>query len=224
MTFRHEYKHTLNMCDYLVLRQRLRAVLPLDEHTGTNGEYLIRSLYFDNYRDKALLEKINGVNEREKFRIRCYNLDSNPIHLEKKTKFNGLCGKLFCELTRDETEKIIAGDTDFLTQSGDPLKTELGAKMCYQMLRPSVIVDYLREPFVYPAGNVRITIDRRVRSGLKSTDFFNTELPTVPADNSAALLEVKYDGFIPDFILDILQLGGRQAAAFSKYAACRNFD
>lgn len=62
------------------------------------GHYLIRSLYIDNLADKVFREKIDGVSRREKFRIRYYNGDSSLIHLEKKSKLNGLETKATAEL------------------------------------------------------------------------------------------------------------------------------
>lgn len=90
-----------------------------------------------------------------------------------------------------------------------------------QMLRPKTIVDYEREPFVYKPGNVRITIDKNIRTGLSANQLFERSLPTIPAGEPIILLEVKYDEFLPEIIADIVQLGGRRSAAFSKYAVCR---
>lgn len=81
--YRHEWKHVLNLSDMFVLRQRLRAVMEHDPH-AVDGKYHIRSLYFDNLDDKALREKVDGVNMREKFRIRLYNFNTAVINLEKK--------------------------------------------------------------------------------------------------------------------------------------------
>lgn len=89
MEFRHEEKYEINFSDMLTVRQRLRCVAYPDPH-AVNGVYRIRSLYFDSASDKALREKLDGVNRREKFRIRCYNGDSSVIHLEKKSKLSGL--------------------------------------------------------------------------------------------------------------------------------------
>lgn len=82
--YRHEYKHLLSMAEYYALKMRLSAVMQRDVHAGADGEYRIRSLYFDNYFDKALFEKIDGVNDREKFRLRTYNGDNDTVFLEKK--------------------------------------------------------------------------------------------------------------------------------------------
>lgn len=221
---RHEFKHFINNSDYLSLRQRLRAVTEPDGHVQGDGKYRVRSLYFDNYRDKALMEKINGVNHREKFRIRYYNADTNFIRLEKKSKRSGLCYKQSVPLTREQCERILSGGTEWMRDSGDPLLTELYAKMEYQQLRPRVIVDYDREPFVYGPGNVRITADSNIRTGLYSTDLFSENCPTIRCDNcGAVILEVKYDRYLPDLIRDVLQTGDRRCGAFSKYAASRRF-
>lgn len=218
--FRHEYKFSLNHSDLLCLRMRLRAALRHDPHAGPAGEYLIRSVYFDDPNDKALREKLIGVNEREKFRIRYYNGDPSYIALEKKSKKNGLCKKTGCLLTAEEADRIFHGDTAWMKDSGRAAAAELGAKMEYQRLRPKVVVDYTREPFVFPAGNVRVTLDRDIRSGAFCPDLLENPVVTLPT-GSGALLEVKYDEFLPDVVREIVQLGERQSSAFSKYAACR---
>lgn len=220
MDFRHEIKHEISYSDMLVVRQRLRAVAKPDSH-AVNGRYFIRSLYFDNLNDKALREKLDGVNCREKFRIRCYNNDFSLIHLEKKSKLNGLGSKQSADLTADEVRRIISGDTDWMIKSGLPLVQELYSKMKTQGLKPKTIVDYTREPFVYHAGNVRVTLDYDIRTGILSTDFFNEECLTVPVREQAVVMEVKWDEFLPSVIKDAVQLDGRRSTAFSKYAVCR---
>lgn len=221
MQARHEYKHEINSCDYLILRKRMQAVLAHDENSGESGEYLVRSLYFDTPEDRALREKIDGVNEREKFRIRYYNANPAFIRLEKKSKRNGLCYKAATCIDVQAASAIIDGDIEWMKSQGDPLLIELYAKMTGQLLRPKVVVDYIREPFVYRPGNVRITLDRQIRTGLHVTRFLDKKLVTVPVGGISALLEVKYDAFIPRFIVDILQVENRRASAFSKYALCR---
>ncbi len=221
MEFRHELKHYLNYSDYLVLHQRLKATLKTDEHVNETGQYKIRSLYFDNQNDKALREKIYGINVREKFRLRYYNDDPSLIYLEKKSKINGLCKKYKTPLAEKEVQAILAGDVEWMKKSRDALVLELYSKMQSQQLRPKTIVEYTREPFVYCPGNVRITLDKDIKTGLFSTDFFNPALPLISAGEQTIILEVKYDDFLPDIIKNIIQVGNRKTTACSKYAACR---
>ena len=220
MNFRHEWKHEINYSDMLILRQRLKAVMKPDEN-AVDGKYFIRSLYFDNISDKALREKIDGVNCREKFRIRYYNNDTSLIHLEKKSKINGLGNKQSANLSAEEAQKIVDGDFDWMIDCDRPLVQELYSKMKSQGLRPKTIVDYAREPFVFSAGNVRVTLDYDIRTGLYCTDFLNPDCITIPAGNAPIILEVKWDEFLPSVIRDIVQLESRRTAAFSKYAVCR---
>lgn len=220
MDFRHEWKHEINYSDMIILRQQLKAVMKRDEN-AIDGKYFIRSLYFDNISDKALREKIDGVNCREKFRIRYYNGDTSLIHLEKKSKINGLGNKQSANLSAEEAQKIVDGDFDWMIDCDRPLVQELYSKMKSQGLRPKTIVDYTREPFVFSAGNVRVTLDYDIRTGLYCTDFLNPDCITIPAGNAPIILEVKWDEFLPSVIRDIVQLESRHTAAFSKYAACR---
>lgn len=220
--YRNELKHYISYSDYLAIKHRLQVVAKPDVNTDATGKYRVRSLYFDNYNDKALREKIDGVNQREKFRIRYYNHDHSFIRLEKKIKNNGLCCKKSAAITKEQCQRLLAGDLDWMREGVHPLITELYLKMTYENLRPKTIVDYIREPFVYQPGNVRITVDSQIRTGIYATDLLNVHLPTLGVNTGGAiLLEVKFDEFLPDLIRDIIQIGNRQGTAFSKYASCR---
>ncbi|MBR5371518.1 MAG: polyphosphate polymerase domain-containing protein [Oscillospiraceae bacterium] len=219
MDFRHEIKHEINYSDLLTIRHRLSAVAYSDPH-AINGRYLIRSLYFDNLADKALMEKVNGLPVREKFRIRYYNGDTSVIHLEKKSKVDHLGNKQSAPLTAEQAQRIVDGDLAWMLDSEFPLIRELYSKMQTQGIAPKTIVDYTREPFIFPAGNVRVTLDYNVRSGMRCTDFLNPDCVTVPV-SEAIILEVKWDGFLPDIIRDAVALADRREGSFSKYEACR---
>lgn len=218
--FRHEWKHVLNYADLLTLRHRLGAVMERDPHV-IDGKYHIRSLYFDNPDDKALREKIDGVNIREKFRIRLYNWDTSLIKLEKKSKRNGLGTKYSANLTAEEAQKIVDGDLDWMMASDQALVQELYCKMRYQRLEPKTIVDYTREPFIFRPGNVRVTLDYDIRTGQERTDFLDPEVVTIPAGDAPILVEVKWDEFLPTIIRDAVTLPDRRVGSFSKYAQCR---
>jgi hypothetical protein len=218
---RHEYKHSLNFGDYVVLRNRLKHMMKRDPHTDANGEYRVRSLYFDTPDDKALREKIDGVDNRDKFRIRRYLGDSDYIVLEKKHKRHGLCDKQQAQISASEVEALLGGDTKWLLDDVRPVVREFYTRIRSERLMPKTIVDYIREPFICEAGNVRITFDRGIHSGVYTTDFLDDGMPTVSAGDEIVLLEVKFDEFIPDHLVRALQLDGRRASACSKYALCR---
>ncbi len=220
MKFRHEYKHKVNLSDIIELRTRLSAVMQRDANADADGTYLIKSLYFDNYMDKALKEKLDGVDKREKFRIRYYNTDTSFIRLEKKSKINGMCNKQSVRITAQECQKIIDGDIGFMPASGKPLLQELYAKMHYQLLRPRCIVAYRRESFVYPPGNVRVTIDMNICGSYDIQNFLNPDLRFLQLYHTH-ILEVKWDEFLPQIIRDCVQMKSRNTSAFSKYAAVR---
>ncbi len=220
MKFRHEYKHQINLSDIYGLRTRLSAVAKHDENSGGDGTYFVKSLYFDNYMDKALREKIDGVNKREKFRIRYYGTDTSFIRLEKKSKISGLCNKESCPVTAEECQKIIDGDIGFMKDSEFELMRELYSKMKYQLLRPKCIVAYTRESFVYPPGNVRVTLDMNICGSNNVKEFLNPDLPFLQTYHES-VLEVKWDEYLPQIIRDCVQVKSRRSTAFSKYAAIR---
>lgn len=223
MHWRHEWKHEISAMDALVIRQRMGVVGTLDPY-ARNGSYSIRSLYFDNLNDKALREKLDGVDCRQKWRIRLYNGDTSLIHLERKSKRHNLGSKDSCTLTIAEARSIVSGSTSWMSGDKRPLVRALATDMACQGMRPCTIVDYVREPFTYPAGNVKVTVDRNIRTGLFTKDFLDPHVPTVPIPGDPIILEVKRDEFLPSVVRDAVQLTGRRTSAFSKYAACRSYD
>ena len=223
--YRHELKYTIIRSEYLAMRGRLKAIMQTDPHVDSTGHYQIRSIYFDNCDDKALREKIDGIGKREKFRIRYYNDDFSFITLEKKMKINDLCLKFDAVITEEECRKILSGDTTFMREHPQELVRELYAKMKYQGLRPRVLVSYVREPYIYKAGNVRITFDSQIRTSLFHREFLTETISDISATDTPQdmLLEVKYGAFIPEVIQDIIQIRGIRQQAFSKYGVCRRF-
>jgi hypothetical protein len=220
MGARHEFKHSINYGDYLILRSRLRAVMRGDANADEDGTYRIRSLYFDTPGDKALRDKINGVDRREKFRLRRY-IGHDIINLEKKSKIKGLCYKQSVRLTDEEASAIISGEYSFLNDPNRPLLQEFYSKIKSQTLKPKTIVEYTREPFICTAGNVRVTFDFKLHTGIYCLDFLNDTAPLVPAGDKLVIMEIKYDQFIPDYIMKAVGLDARRAEAVSKYALCR---
>lgn len=223
MQFRHEVKHEISYGDLLVLRQRLRAVMQPDCH-AVGWRYAVRSLYFDTPDDKALREKLDGVMTREKYRLRLYNNDPSVIRLERKCKHVGLGCKQTAQLTPRQAQRIVRGDVDWLAESENEVLRGFYARLRDEGLCAKVIVDYIREPFVFAAGNVRVALDYEIRTGLRCTDFLRPDCVTVPIPNAPCILEVKWDNFLPDVVRGAVQLEGRRSTAFSKYAACRMYD
>lgn len=225
LKYRNEFKHIINKAQAVILKSRLKAVLQSDAYANGNGEYFIRSLYFDTHDDKALGEKYIGAPFREKYRIRFYNHNPSKIKLENKIKRFNANLKVSSELTKDEVLKILNGDYEFLKEK-DSLAFKFYRELTSEGMVAKTITDYTRTPFICPLGNVRITIDSDLRSPVGGLmDMFNPHSPTVSIfPDGRCVLEVKYDEYIPDYIHKIVQqVDGSRTGAMSKYAACRRF-
>ena len=221
--YRHEYKIEVSLFEYLQITSKLDVIMHPDEHCK-NGMYSISSLYFDNVYDKALNEKVRGVNQREKFRFRYYDDDTGFIRLEKKQKINGLCLKTSCRITRDEVKQVISGNYECLKNSDEELLNELAFKMDTQGLRPKNIVKYDRQAYVYEPGNVRVTFDMNLTAGIEPRDFLEkSKSMSVIDGDEHIIMEVKYDEFIPEIIAGIVSEKQGRVQAFSKYAQCRKY-
>ena len=225
---RHELKFFISPLQYQVLSRTLKATLNPDPNGDENNQYHIRSLYFDTAYDSALYDKINGTANRDKYRIRIYNFSDQMIRLECKSKFRDLISKRSVRITRDLAEQLISADPSGLESTASGLVSDTFREMRTNLLHPVVIVDYLREAYLHPAEEVRITFDMQLRSGLNSVDMFNPYLPTVPPfDHDEIILEVKYNQVLPPYIASLLTYALRDGAcrsAISKYVYCRRFE
>ena len=222
--YRHELKYQVTDGQIQLLRSRISHLLPLDSHVAQSGSYCIRSLYFDDYDNRCLKENENGTDPREKFRIRIYNGSAEKISLECKRKERGKTHKTSCPLTQEQTRQLMAGKVLPDIGSQPPLLRKLTLQMMTRRLRPVVIVEYRRIPYVYKNGNVRITLDTNIVSSSEVETFLDPRIsgrPVLPVGQQ--LLEVKYDEYLPDFIYRSLMLPNLQQTAFSKYYICRKY-
>ncbi|MBQ9942441.1 MAG: polyphosphate polymerase domain-containing protein, partial [Christensenellaceae bacterium] len=226
LRYRHELKFYINYRDYMVLRQALKVLLTPDDNGDENNSYHIRSLYFDDRDEKALVDKQAGVEDRSKFRIRIYNFSDDIIRLEKKIKKGQYIAKKSLTLTREEYEAILAGDIGFLLSRKEDLAREMYLEMRIKQLRPRVVVDYVREAYIMPYESVRITFDKQLKSGRPTGSIFDKDLPVVPiADPETMILEVKFNRYLPDYVKGVLaNLRSPRRSAISKYTNCRKYE
>ncbi|UFJ41052.1 polyphosphate polymerase domain-containing protein [Brevibacillus humidisoli] len=219
---RHELKYYLHRHEVAGLRDRVRHLLPLDSHSVSAEGYHIRSLYFDNMHESALYDKINGVFQRKKYRIRIYNVSDRVIKLERKSKWNEYVMKESADLTREQVERLLNGEIDWLGSSGHPLMSDFYRDLKHEVMRPSVIVDYTREAYVDELTNSRITLDKGLAAAFHAVDLFDPELPVWDViEGPRTILEVKYDRFIPSNIRALLQLSAHNRSTISKYVLCK---
>lgn len=223
--YRHELKYLCSYAQLKMLEVRFRGLVPLDPHVGEEGIYNIRSLYFDDYYDRYLKENEAGTDPREKFRIRIYNHSSERISLELKKKMRGKTQKLSCRLTEEQCRTLMAGKIPDISKDAPAVLQKLCILMRTNLLKPKVIVEYERTPYVYPQGNVRITLDENIRASSRVDLFLEDQIPMRPILMAGQhVLEVKYDEYIPDFIYRTVQIENLRQTAFSKYYLCRKYN
>lgn len=220
--YRHELKYLISAAQLPLLKSRISALMQPDPHAGPDGMYQIRSLYFDDPENRCFYENENGTDPREKIRLRIYNGSPDRISLECKRKERGKTRKTACLLTRDQTQKLMRGG--MILPPAEPLQRKVNLQIRTRLLRPVIIVEYLRIPYIYRSGNVRITFDLNISSSSQLDDFLSGEVtkrPVLPA--GWHLMEVKFDEFLPDSIYRSLNLEQLQRTTFSKYYLCRKF-
>ena len=219
--YRVEDKYNCSETELYMLQKRMEAVLRPDSNEGGPEGYRIVSLYFDDLTDSCLRDTADGVNRRNKYRIRIYNDSLDIIKLEVKTKQDNRIRKQSKTISRAEMESLMRGECIAEDGSLEDPATLFNLAIKTGGLRPKVIVAYERKAYVYEPGNVRITFDRNVRASSRVEDFGQKNISYDFLREYDKVLEVKYDEFIPDFLLQLLETGNLQQSAYSKYQLCR---
>ncbi len=218
MAYRNELKYLINHADFTLLRLRFASFMQRDKHVDADGDYTVRSLYFDDYYNSAYNEKYMGVLSRQKFRIRTYSQTKDVINLERKIKWGNYVNKESAKLTVDDVENIMIGNVGGLIKASNPLLPIFYYEYQSNVLRPRVIIEYEREPFILDAGNVRITFDQNVRAGVGTMDIFDEHIPMISVlQPGMVIMEVKYTDFLPSMIRNLLAPEASDFLALSKY-------
>lgn len=223
VTMRHEEKYLCPESWMTVIEHRLNEFLLPDKNQKESG-YFIRSLYFDTSTDRLYLESLNGTKIKDKFRIRIYNGSLDLIKLEKKTTVCELKTKRTAIVDQNFVEDVLKGeDRRGEIDVVDPVLKEFYMLEKTELLRPKIIVDYRRMAFVGEIGDIRITLDRNIRTSDRIEEYFNDDammLPLLPENIN--LLEVKYNGIFPGYLARLLNTEYLERLSFSKYMLCRN--
>lgn len=222
--YRHELKFLCSESTLQLIENRIRHICKQDSYARDTGTYIIRSLYFDTYHDNCLLENAVGVDDREKYRLRIYNGDTDVIKLECKSSLRNMKAKEVCFITRSQCERLINGEPVRDVEEHQTLLQRFLWERSIKLLTPKVIVEYVRTPYIYSIGNVRVTFDRHICSSVQVAHFLGGEIvhrEILP--ENVHLLEVKYNEVLPTIVLDRL-IGGQQLqkTSFSKYVMCRS--
>ena len=218
--YRHEMKYLISAASAEILRNRLPHIMKRDPHAGENGRYTIRSLYFDDFCGSAYHEKVSGLSQRLKYRIRCYNYDYRFLKLECKEKNQNLTRKRAATIDMAQADAL----QNLTPLDCDGLVLELQNKLRWEGLRPKVLVDYDRTPFVCADGNTRITLDENLR-----TRPYCHELQASPhamirvLEPEQVILEVKFDDFLPGHLAQALSDIPKTPLAISKFALCMEY-
>lgn len=219
-SLRHEHKYLISTGCAELLRYRLKAAMRTDRHAPEGG-YLVRSLYFDDINYTAYNDKLAGIADRSKLRLRYYNFDESYIVFEKKEKAGSLTKKTSVKVSRELAIAMANGDKTPVETSNIPLVQEFAVLCKTGLLHPVVIVDYDRIPFVCPVSDVRITLDLKLRTPSRGLCPFDKDIPTIPVlGREEAILEVKFNEFLPPYLADLLRDIPKAQMAISKYCKC----
>ncbi len=220
-TYRKEIKYPLSLIDFESVRQRILPFVKLDPHC-VDGGYRVRSLYFDSDSDSDLYDTLDGVQNKQKIRLRFYPPNDQIVLLENKLKSGTDGVKRSIRITQAQARQMMRGDYSFLRDLSDPLAMRLYAKMLTGAYQPKSIVEYLRLAYIYPVSNTRITFDYSISASPVVASFFDSNPLLVPVtDPDMGVLEVKYDHFLVGVLKDALKPLDAMTIANSKYVSSR---
>lgn len=220
-TYRHELKFLLSMVEYEHLRRLLGALFVKDENMKQGKDYYIRSLYFDTPENKDYYDKLMGVSQRRKIRLRIYDTSAEHVKLEMKNKENDYSIKETMNISRDDAIQLLKGNYHVLAEYDNDVSKKAYFNLSAYAYTPKVIVDYEREAYLLPVENIRITFDKRVRAfkGNGLFEKYNAFVGVLAPEYM--ILEVKYDKYLPAYVENVLSSISMQRMSISKYCMAR---
>ena len=219
--FRKEKKFLISVREFISLSHRIEQVMLADPHNGTHG-YVIRSLYFDTVYDGDYFDKLAGIETRRKIRLRCYDPNADYAMLEMKQKQGENQLKRSLRVSREDSVKLAKGDYSPLLHYDEPFAAECYALMQYRCYRPKTIVEYNRKAFIAKENKIRVTFDNNIVSTESCFDIFSPRLNMNPVlDKYDVVLEVKFNGFLLDYIRQMINVVNRSELSVSKYVLAR---
>lgn len=220
---RQERKFLLSMTQKLRLEGKLDALLPQDSHNGSEGGYLVRSLYFDTIRNRDYCEKADGLEQRRKIRLRIYEPGAADVYLEMKQKQGSNQLKRSLKIKREDAKRIASGNYAPLLSYKDKFAVECYGIMNRDGYLPQIILEYRRKAYVKAENNIRITLDGEVRALEGHSPLFFEENPGLypVLEPWKVILEVKYNHFLFSYIRDIIRSCNQSEVSVSKYCMAR---
>ena len=219
--YRHELKFLLSQMEYEHLKRLLGALLIKDQYTKAGCDYYIRSLYFDTSENKDYYDKLIGVPQRRKIRLRIYDTSTDKVKLEIKNKENNYSIKETATISREDAQLLIKGNNRVLAEYNNDISKKAYFNIISYGYMPKIVVDYEREAYLLPIENIRITFDKNVRA-FKGNGLFeeqNAFLGILAPEY--VILEVKYDKYLPVYIKNMLSAINMQRMSISKYCMAR---
>lgn len=200
---RKEIKYKLSLVEASWLENILDKVLKIDENSNLNGDYNVKTIYFENYLRETTLDKKRNINNLSKYRIRMYENNPNSIFLERKTNCSGIIKKDSEKVTKGFVEDVMKGNLYNILDKNSLLKTTFYLQMILKQYRSYILIEYMRKAYIEEKSNVRITLDRNIKSTMDYNSFFDNSFNEYKS--CFIILEIKYDKYIPDFVKDLLK-------------------
>lgn len=218
---REEKKFLIGIAEFRSTSSRLEKVMAQDPHNGING-YAVRSLYFDTPYDTDFFEKQAGVELRRKLRLRCYDPKQDFAMLEMKQKQGARQLKRSLRVSRRDALSLIDGDYRPLLDYNNPFAAEVYGLMRTRAYIPRTIVQYNRKAFIAKENKIRVTFDNQIVATESCFDLFSEHLNMNPVlDPYDAVLEVKFNGFLLNYIQSMINCIDKSELSVSKYVLAR---
>ncbi|WDV44260.1 polyphosphate polymerase domain-containing protein [Clostridiaceae bacterium M8S5] len=222
-TYRNEIKFYIEMNEYKKLSEIFKSILNLDKNANENGEYWIRSLYFDSLYNSDYYDKMMGTENRKKIRLRIYDVNCQNVKLEIKNKYNSYMLKESVTISKSDATELTKGNKEVLLKYNNQIANKVYYYMSKDFYRPKVLVDYKREAYISEVQNVRITFDKDIRSTISDFDIFSNKINSIPIfEHKTMVMEVKFNRFLPSIIKSVLSNIKSDKSAISKYCMSRN--
>ena len=229
---RYEFKFLLDLRKREAVESEVAHFMNFDGHVHPelSNAYYVRSLYYENDATTHYYEKIDGVRMRRKFRLRTYGKQftpSLPVYFEEKNRDGNRVRKYRILIDPSHLSAFYASEEQYPDLhellSGTDLVDRFLFDAIRRSLKPRLLVDYVRRPYVSAYDmNFRVTFDSVLMSAKANKLFPQSWESWKHSFAGFTILEVKFYRRIPAWFHRVIQAHNLRRVSFSKF--CKGME
>ncbi len=172
-----------------------------EEQYGVLKEYYTKSDK-EVHIDYRLVREISFSKNKE-FVVRMEQMNENDIYIVKKSVWNGITYESSNKITKDECQKLISGDVEWMNNQERAIVYSLYLQMKYNKTAPKLVAEYMKETCMGIGSREKIIFTYGSSETKKHMESFFDINAKMEAKGKSIYSEMQSEITAPSFLLQL---------------------